>query len=90
MKGERDEDVMWVWCRITAITEHSKLIAKFNLNHHETMLCPKTKQDTNDTIGFKLRSSKNHLSSWCAFRVLVENEDFPPLTVSAGLLPLKS
>ena len=29
VKGERDEDVMWVWCRITAIKKHSMLIAKF-------------------------------------------------------------
>ena len=77
VKGERDEDVMWVWCRITAVKEHTKLIALFDLNHHETMLCPITKQDTNNTHGFKLRSSKKHLSSWCAFRVLVENEDLP-------------
>ena len=77
VKGERDEDVMWVWCRITAVTEHTKFIAKFDLNHHETMLCPKTKQDTNNTTGFKLRTSKKHLSSWCSFRVLVENEDLP-------------
>ena len=77
VKGERDEDVMWVWCRITAIKKHSKLIAKFDLAHSETMLCPTTKQDTNNTCDFKLRSGKNHLASWCAFHILVEDEDLP-------------
>ena len=25
VKGELDEDVMWVWCRITAVHDHTKL-----------------------------------------------------------------